>query len=64
MTTVNISFAKVKNFKNEFLGAKSNAYVAVNSNGQLGYLPNENTPYCHIGGKKTLESVKSILIFK
>jgi hypothetical protein len=64
MTATNIFFVKVTNFQNEFLGAKVNAYVAVNENGKFGYLPKENKPYCPIGGKKTLESVKSILIFK
>jgi hypothetical protein len=40
------------------------AYVMFNNLGQYGYLPNENTPYMPIGGKKTLLSVESILIFK
>jgi hypothetical protein len=40
------------------------AYVMVNELGQYGYLPNENNPYMPVGGKKTLLSVESILIFK
>jgi hypothetical protein len=40
------------------------AYVMINSLGQYGYLPNENTPYMPVGGKQTLLSVESILIFK
>jgi hypothetical protein len=42
----------------------SSAYVMVNSLGQYGYLPNEKTPYMPVGGKQTLLSVESILIFK
>lgn len=64
MKTNNIYFAKVTNFKNVFLGAKFNAYVAVNEKGQFGHLPNELTPYVPIGGIKTLKNVINILVFK
>jgi hypothetical protein len=52
-------------FVNGFTKRDNNSsYVMVNSLGQYGYLPNENTPYMPVGGKQTLLSVESILIFK
>jgi hypothetical protein len=52
-------------FANSLTKRENNStYVMVNELGQYGYLPNENTPYMPVGGKKTLLSVESILIFK
>lgn len=45
------------------LGGNTNIYVACQGD-KFGYLPNEDKPYMPIGGKKTLKSVESILIFK
>jgi len=52
-------------FVNGFTKRDNNyTYVMVNELGQYGCLPNENTPYSPVGGKSTLLSVESILIFK
>jgi hypothetical protein len=59
-----IQIVKVKGLKQAFLGGKFQSYVAVNERMQFGCLPNESTPYLPLGGKKTLESVLSILEFK
>jgi hypothetical protein len=45
-----------------FTGSAS-VWVAVQGD-KLGFLPNENTPYMPLGGRKSLKSVAHLLIFK
>lgn len=59
-----IKFLKLSKVKNGYgLGGSSMIYVAVKGD-KLGYLPNEENPYLPLGGRKTLKSVASILVFK
>jgi hypothetical protein len=59
-----ITFKKVNGKFNTPFGNVVNAYVAVNSKNEFGFLPNESIPYMPIGGVKALKSVLDILIFK
>ena len=58
------TYLKVKNTAIGYgLGGNTNLYIACKGD-KFGYLPNEDKPYMPLGGKKTLKSVESILIFK
>ena len=59
-----VKILKVKGLKQSFLGGNFQSYVAMNEKLEFGFLPKENTPYTPLGGKKTLEKVLDILIFK
>jgi hypothetical protein len=53
-----------KMFINGFTGrGNSYTYIAVNENGQKGYLPNATAPYMPIGGVKALKEVLDILVW-